>query len=150
MKIVVETTTQMQFTLEVEPSDTIADLKAQIQAKEGILMEDQLLLLNNSRLQDDRKLSDYGSEKEAFPRLKLHIYETWELNEHLTYREYLQRQLEILKVIHKQQNDTDEQIRTGLKKEFGLFPPEDPVQIIRSNQDKSDLPPGLRFRGRDR
>ncbi|KAI6211771.1 hypothetical protein M3Y96_00469800 [Aphelenchoides besseyi] len=71
MKIVVETTTQMQFTLE-------------IQAKEGILIEDQLLLLNNSRLHDHLTLSDCGSEKEAFPRLTLHIYEAGELNEHMT------------------------------------------------------------------
>ncbi|KAI6180962.1 Ubiquitin-like [Aphelenchoides besseyi] len=150
MKIVVETTTQMQFTLEAEPSDTIADLKAQIQAKEGILIEDQLLLLNNSKLQDHRTLSDYGSEEEAFPRLKLHIYEAGELNEHMTYHERRMRELDILKLLNKQQDDVTERILAGLRKRRGLLPPEDSVQMIRSNQDKSDLPPGLRFRGRDR
>ncbi|KAI6180951.1 Ubiquitin-like [Aphelenchoides besseyi] len=149
MKIVVETTTQMQFTLEAEPSDTIADLKAQTQAKEGILIEDQLLLLNNSKLHDHLTLSDCGSEEEAFPRLTLHIYEADELNEHMTYHEKRKRQLDILKLINKHQDDLTERILAGIRKDRGLLPPEDPVQMIRSNQDKSDLPPGLRFRGRD-
>ncbi|KAI6211794.1 hypothetical protein M3Y96_00472200 [Aphelenchoides besseyi] len=149
MKIVVETTTQMQFTLEAEPSDTIADLKAQTQAKEGILIEDQLLLLNNSKLHDHLTLSDCGSEKEAFPCLTLHIYEADELNEHMTYHEKRKRQLDILKLINKHQDDLTERILAGIRKDRGLLPPEDSVQMIRSNQDKSDLPPGLRFRGRD-
>ncbi|KAI6196990.1 hypothetical protein M3Y94_01172600 [Aphelenchoides besseyi] len=149
MKIVVETTTQMQFTLEAKPSETIADLKAQIQAKEDILIDDQILLLNNISLEDDRTLSSYGIEKDPSPRLTVRICDSFELRNNAKLDENLQRILERLDIVDYKQRITSEQIVSGLRKQLGFVPHDDTIQVIRSNQEKSDLPPGLRFRGRN-
>ncbi|KAI6206785.1 Ubiquitin-like [Aphelenchoides besseyi] len=143
MKIVVKTTTQMQFILEAEPSNTIADLKAQIQAKEDILIDDQILLLNNIRLQDDRTLSSYGIDKEPAPRLTFRIYEGLLSEKNMFSDERLWK-------IHQQCIEIIQELRENrMARQLLQIPPEDPVQVIRSNQEKSDLPPGLRFRGRN-
>ena len=73
MQIFVETATGKITSLKVKASDTIENVKAEIQYKERIIPDQQELLFAGKELENDQTLSDYNIRNDSTLYLVLRL-----------------------------------------------------------------------------
>lgn len=74
MHIFIKTLNGKTFTIEVDPTDSIDDVKKNIQYNEGIShVQQRLFFLAGKQLEDERTLNDYNIQKHATLHLILHF-----------------------------------------------------------------------------
>jgi ubiquitin C len=78
MVISVKTLSGRTCTLNVEPSETVYDIKSKIEDKEGLPIDQQMLVFMRKQLEDHRTLADYEIKSES--TIHLLVFEVTDSN----------------------------------------------------------------------
>ncbi len=73
MQLFIKTLSNKTLTLDMQPTDTIHDLKARIADKEGIPSDQQRLVYSGKELENSRTLYDYNIQNDATVHLVLRL-----------------------------------------------------------------------------
>ena len=73
MEITIKTLTGKEYTLNVEPSNRVVDVKFMIEKKESLIIDKQRLIYEGFQLDDNRTLADYNIGSNAVLNLVLRL-----------------------------------------------------------------------------